>query len=110
MRFDTGAVRDDLEPRYDLMSPYALKRLALTYAEGAKKYGDGNWLRGIPIDNLINHALHHIFAFMRGDQSEDHLAHAAWNILAIIHFQETGRFEELGKNLVYLYPPKPEDL
>ncbi|KKM69986.1 hypothetical protein LCGC14_1445360, partial [marine sediment metagenome] len=38
--FKTGAVRSKLDHvRYDLVSVYALARLAAIYAEGAKKYG-----------------------------------------------------------------------
>jgi hypothetical protein len=48
--FETGAVRDvrDGKGRYDLISPYALKRLAIIYERGALKYGDDNYLKGMP--------------------------------------------------------------
>ena len=90
-RFPSGAVRspDADNERYDLISPIALRRLARTYAEGAKKYGDYNWLKGIPGSDLVNRIIRHLMLFLLGDQSEDHLAHAAWNIFALIHFQET---------------------
>jgi hypothetical protein len=84
------------EPRFDLISPYALKALADTYAEGAKKYGDRNYLKGLPYSNLINHALNHIHLFQMGDTSEPHMAHAAWNLLTIIEFHESGLAEEKG--------------
>jgi hypothetical protein len=89
-RFDTGAVRgtDAGDTRYDLITPIGLRRLAETYAEGAKKYGDHNWKKGIPASNLMTHAIKHLFLWLAGDKTEDHLAHAAWNILTIAHFEE----------------------
>jgi hypothetical protein len=88
--YDTGAVRsgDCEETRYDLISPIGLERLAQTYAEGAKKFGAFNWENGMPITDLLNHAIAHIFKYLRGDRSEDHLAHAAWNLLGAIHSGE----------------------
>lgn len=90
-QFPTGAVRstDANSVRYDLISPIALRRLAETYKEGFDKYGAGNWVKGIPLSDLINHALRHIVLYLSGDRQEDHLAHAAWNIFTAIHFDET---------------------
>lgn len=94
-RFDSGAERSidvagqrEKPVRYDLISPIALRRLAETYAEGAEKYGADNWKKGIPDSNLLNHALGHINAYRAGDRSEDHLAHAMWNLATLAHFEE----------------------
>jgi hypothetical protein len=88
--FATGAVRsgDAEDERFDLISPVGLRRLAQTCAEGAMKYGDYNWQKGLPASSTVNHALRHINLWMMGDNNEDHLAHAAWNLLAIMHFEE----------------------
>ena len=88
--FNTGAVRcsDADSERYDLITPVGLRRLAMTYARGASRYGARNWEKGIPASNLLNHAIRHIVLYMLGDKSEDHLVHAAWNLLAIVHFEE----------------------
>lgn len=104
-QFDTGAVRgtDANGTRFDLISPHILQALAETYAEGAQKYGDDNWLKGIPSKDLMNHALRHINLWQLGDTSEDHLAHAMWNLGAIIHFTKTR--PEL---IVRQYAPQPE--
>ncbi|KKL96051.1 hypothetical protein LCGC14_1848370 [marine sediment metagenome] len=89
--FKTGAVRSRLDDvRYDLVSVYALARLAATYAEGAKKYGERNWEKGMEASNLVNHTLQHIFSWLQGDDNEeDHLAHAFWNLATLMHFEET---------------------
>jgi hypothetical protein len=87
VRFETGAVRssDAEATRYDLISPIGLEAVARTCAEGAAKYSDFNWERGMPVGDLLNHALRHIYSYLGGDRSEDHLPHAAWGLLAAIH-------------------------
>lgn len=89
-QYDTGAVRssDCEETRYDLISPIGLEALARTYAEGAAKFGAFNWENGMPVNDLLNHAIAHVYKFLSGDRSEDHLAHAAWNLLGAIHSME----------------------
>ena len=89
-KFGTGAVRSDTfeEFRYDLVSPIGLREVARACAEGAEKYGDWNWEKGMPVHDLLNHALAHVYEFLAGDRSEPHLGHAAWNLLAAIHSHE----------------------
>jgi hypothetical protein len=91
MKFKTGAVRssDAAGVRYDLVSPIGLRRLAETYAEGAEKYGVGNWLKGFPASDLLNHLMKHIDQWRSGDKTEDHLAHATWGLFTLMHFEET---------------------
>jgi hypothetical protein len=91
IKFPTGAQRSgDAEcERYDLISPIGLRRLAATCAEGAARHGERNWELGMPASALINHALRHINLWMGGDDEEDHLAHAAWNLMGLMHFDET---------------------
>lgn len=89
-KFGTGAVRSSTfeEFRYDLVSPIGLREVARACAEGAEKYGDWNWERGMPVHDLLNHAIAHLYHFLAGDRSEPHLGHAAWNVLAAIHSHE----------------------
>jgi hypothetical protein len=88
-RFATGAVRGtDVKGRYDLIPLVGLRRLAETCAEGARKYGENNWAKGIPSSNLLNHTLAHIANYLDGDRTEDHLAHAAWGIFCTMHNEE----------------------
>lgn len=98
--FDTGAVRsaDRDAERWDLISPIGLKALAKTYAEGAAKFGANNWENGMPVTDLLNHGIAHIYAFLAGDRTEDHLGHAAWNLLGAIHSLE--QWPELNQGLL----------
>ncbi len=89
-QFSSGAVRQRLDNvRFDLVSPQGLRRLAETYAYGAQKYDDHNWRKGMPFSSLMNHLVTHIYAYLAGDRSEDHLAHSAWGLFALMEFEET---------------------
>lgn len=98
-KFSTGAVRssDREGVRYDLITPIGLKCVAEAYAEGSKKYADFNWEKGMPVSDILNHAVAHIYAYLSGDRSEKHLGHAAWNLLAACHSDEL--WPHLNKNL-----------
>lgn len=67
--------------RFDLLPPMALFVVSNVLKEGADKYGeDENW-RQIPISSHLNHALNHIFGWLAGDETEDHLSHALCRLL-----------------------------
>lgn len=90
----TGAIRcantaAGATARYDLLPPTPLRRWAEAFGEGAAKYGEDNWLKGFDARNLMNHLEAHIQMYKSGDHSEDHLAHAMWNLGALMHFEET---------------------
>lgn len=90
-QFSTGAVRskeaDDM--RHDLVSPIGLRRVAMACAEGIRKgYGAYNWEKGMPIHDILNHAVEHIRRYLSGDRSEDHLGHLVWNAMAACHSEE----------------------
>lgn len=79
--------------RYDLITPFGLARLAKWYELGARKYAHRNWENGMPFSRYIDSAKRHIDKYIMGMEDEDHLAAAAWNILAIIHHEELGQME-----------------
>jgi len=99
--FKTGAVRDlqTGKGRYDLLPTRAIRRLAEHYENGAVKYGDNNWLKGIPLQRMMDSAMRHLFKALEGQTDEDHLTAAAWNILGIIELQERIEAGMLPKEL-----------
>ncbi|MCI0352278.1 MAG: DUF5664 domain-containing protein [Acidobacteriales bacterium] len=84
--FATGAVRDGEtgKGRFDLLPCHALQRLAQHFENGARKYADRNWEKGIPTHRYMDSGLRHAFRYLAGERDEDHLAAAAWNFLCLI--------------------------
>lgn len=74
--FETGAKRDSNEnkPLVHNLLGYTRLRFGYHMAIGAKNYGDGNWLKGLPTDCYLESLDRHLAAFINGDRSEDHLS------------------------------------
>lgn len=106
--FATGSVRDTREGkgRYDLIPTIALRRLACVYERGAKKYDDRNWEKGQALMRYLDSAMRHIQEVIAGEPSEDHAAHAAWNLFAFMSTLEWIEAGRLPKELDDR--PKPE--
>lgn len=79
--------------RPELITPFGLTRLAKWYALGAKKYGDFNWVKGMPFSRYTASMFRHLLLYMARDETEDHLAAIAWNAMAIMHHQELGELQ-----------------
>ena len=88
--FDTGAKRDIEEGkgRYDLLPWSAIHQLAVHCELGAKKYGERNCEKGIPIHSLLDSSIRHLSKYMQGATDEDHLRAAMWNISFAIWMEE----------------------
>jgi len=103
--FDTGSVRDTRsgKGRFDLVTPFALRRVARHYEGGSVKYGDRNWEKGQPIMRYLDSAERHIndlkAALLLGEQSEDHAAAIAWNMMGFMHTEEMLKIGRLPKEL-----------
>ena len=88
--FPSGMVRDIRtgKGRYDLISPYALRRMARVMEKGCSKYGERNWEQGAPADRFLDSCLRHLGQWQMGLHDEDHLGQAFWNLHCIVHFDE----------------------
>lgn len=51
------------------------------FEEGAKKYGENNWRKGIPTHCYIDSAIRHYLKYLRGDTDERHDRAFCWNLL-----------------------------
>lgn len=69
--------------RFDSASTMFLE-VAKHFEEGAKKYGDNNWQKGIPVNCYIDSAVRHYLKYLRGDKDEPHDRAFCWNILCCI--------------------------
>lgn len=89
-QFSTGAVRDMHagKGRFDLLPWHAIHDVAKHCEDGAIKYGERNIDLGIPQHSLVDSAFRHLKRYWCGEQDENHLRAAAWNILWALE-QET---------------------
>ena len=61
-----------------------LLEVSVHFEQGAKKYGENNWQKGIPVHCYIDSAIRHYFKFKRGDEDERHDRAFVWNLLCAI--------------------------
>lgn len=82
-QFETGAVRDMNygKGRFDLLPWYGIMEVAKHCEDGAAKYGERNIDNGLPISSLMDSGMRHLAKYINGEDDEDHLRAAAWNIL-----------------------------
>lgn len=92
MFYENGVKRSDRtgKGRYDLISPFALERLAKVYERGAISKGPRNWEAGFEWSRCLDSACRHINQYRMGHRDEDHIVQAIWNLFALVHFEETG--------------------
>ena len=90
-QFDTGAQRDNAEGklRMSLVPHTALNAVMKRYLQGAEAYGENNWRKGMKHSVLYDSAMRHLMQDFQGDNSEDHLGAALWNIMCMIENRET---------------------
>ena len=89
--FSTGAVRDMAEGKGDMASiPWeAILRLSKHYENGSKKYTRWNFRKGIPVSSFIDSACRHLAKYQCGEDDEDHLSAAAFNVLGAMLMENT---------------------
>ena len=65
----------------------AIIEVSKHFEEGCKKYGERNWMRGIPLHCYIDSAIRHYLKFLRGDDDERHDRAFLWNLLCCLWTQ-----------------------
>lgn len=88
--FPSGAVRDigTGKGRFDLLPMCVLMRLAKHFENGAVKYGERNWEKGIPSHSFLDSAFRHMVKYADGWEDEDHLVAAIWNLMCLAWNEE----------------------
>jgi hypothetical protein len=74
----------------------ACLEVAKHFEEGAKKYGENNWQKGMPVHCYIDSAVRHYLKWLRGDKDEPHDRAFVWNIMCCIwevDYREKGETE-----------------
>lgn len=109
---DGGGLRyNDGKCRVELIPPEWPWALGMVLTRGAIKYDDRNWERGMSWSYMVGSIMRHVFKFMIGERYDKesgnhHLAHAAWNCLALMSYDVRGlhRLNDLST----LMPPWPD--
>lgn len=72
------------------------------FEEGAKKYGEHNWQKGIPTHCYIDSGIRHYLKHKRGDTDEPHDRAFVWNMLCCmwtcIHKPEFNDYRKVSEN------------
>jgi len=66
----------------------AMLEVAKQYEDGARKYNDRNWEKGIPLHVFIDSGVRHYLKYLRGDKDEPHDRAFIWNMLGAIWTHE----------------------
>lgn len=67
--------------KHEWDTPTMFLELAKHFEEGAKKYGENNWQKGLPVNCYIDSAVRHYLKWLRGDNDEPHDRAFVWNIV-----------------------------
>jgi hypothetical protein len=99
-QFKTGAQRDtsDGKLRMSLIPSTELNRVLKRYLEGAEKYGESNWMKGMPLSVYYDSATRHLHAWWTGEGDEDHAAAAVWNILCAMWTETNRNLDDRGSH------------
>lgn len=93
---DGGGMRHNKgKTRFGLLPAAWTRALAEVMTKGAEKYAPRNWERGMDPAIMIDCMMRHVDAYRRGERYDaetgcHHLAHAAWNILALMTYDIRG--------------------
>ena len=75
-KWSSGAQRDgDIDKPYvHNILGYTRLRFGFHMRTGSRRYGDTNWLKGMPSETYLQSVDRHLAMYMNGDRSEDHLS------------------------------------
>jgi hypothetical protein len=93
----------------------ALGEAARVAAFGAKKYGNGNFLKGMPWSELIGSAERHFKDWANGTDNDsesklNHLGHTLWNVGCLLTYQLLGLGTDDRLKIAEHIQPPPNDV
>jgi len=88
-KYDKGKLR------YDLLPPDVLAEVVRVMTDGAEKYGDRNWEKGMSWGRVFGAGMRHAWRFWRGEtvdpeSGRPHLAHAIVNMVFLLSYSIRG--------------------
>lgn len=73
-----------LHTNFDRTIHTTVLEVAKHFEDGAKKYGERNWEKGIPVSRYIDSGVRHYLKHLRGDTDERHDRAFCWNMMCAI--------------------------
>jgi len=100
-----GAKWDDGKVDWSYLPSGPVGEILKIYAGGAKKYGRGNYLKGIHYSRVFSAAMRHLWAWWRGEELDQesglsHLAHAAWNVITLLEYTQGIKYQDFDDRTV----------
>ena len=68
--------------------PNCILEVSMHYKQGAEKYGERNWEKGIPLHSYIDSGVRHFLKHIDGQTDERHDRAFVWNMLGAIWTME----------------------
>ena len=84
-----GGKQSESPYRCDLLPARAVLEVAAVLKYGADRYKEWNWL-AIDTRSHVNKVLTHVLSWLAGDESDDHLEHAACRMLMALEIERRG--------------------
>ena len=96
-----GSIQTFVEDYTDYKDIYtAMIEVSKHFEEGAKKYGENNWKKGIPLHCYLDSACRHFIKHLRGDTDEPHDRAYIWNLLcAVWTYTHKPELDDVEKDL-----------
>ena len=96
---EKGAPQSHTSCRFDLIPPIALFKIAEVLGYAVEKYGQGEFkgrpISGkwsdIPVEDHLNHSIQHIYGYLLGDNTEDHLSHAICRLMFALELSKENK-------------------
>jgi len=88
-----GRKDDQQKPRMDLIPPEAIDALSHVLTDGADRYGDRNWEKGMRWGRPFAACMRHLWAWWRGettdpDSGRSHLWHALCCVAFLVAYEQ----------------------
>ena len=103
---DEGIRHDEGKPRFDLLPGDALFEIVKVFTQGAKKYEERNWEKGMRWGKHYAAMQRHLWKWWNGSSVDEesglnHLAHAAFGCLALLAYElrKVGEDDRPGKEM-----------
>ena len=91
-----AAIHNFVDKEYGGCMYTALLEVSKHFEEGAKKYGEDNWRKSIPVWCYIDSAIRHYLKHRRGDKDEPHNLAFIWNLMCCIwEVDHSGRNQDV---------------